>query len=483
MKISIRLLVAVAVGALAGAGGTYWYGASSMESPGSASSEREPLYWVAPMDPQYRRDEPGKSPMGMDLVPVYEGGASRGEAGMVEISPQVVNNLGVRTALVETGRLQREVKTVGYVHYDENHLVSVSPRVEGWLETLHVKAAGDPVAEGEPLYTLYSPTLVNAQEELLLGIDRDNPVLIQAALERLSALDVPQAGIERLREGRGVSRTVTFAAPQSGFVDDLGVREGVYVRPGSMLMSIGQLEHLWVIGEVFERQAGLIGIGDKVGMRLDYLPGRELSGQVDYIYPTLNQDTRTVRIRVSFDNAERILKPGMFVDMTIDTDPGAPSLLIPREALIRTGAQARVVLVQGEGRFKSVAVTVGRIGDRQAEIRSGLKSGDRVVTSAQFLIDSESSKTADFQRMSLADVDQASDAHAGHDGHDGHDGMIHGSMSGLPIAQGNGQDGLGPEKQESDKGHDGHGSHESHESHMGHAGHEGHEGHEGHDDD
>ncbi len=398
-----KTLLGTAVGALLGASGVWLLGNPDEGDMTATGGERKPLYWVAPMDPNYKRDKPGKSPMGMDLIPVYEKSAGEDEAGTVKISPEVVNNLGVRTATVEVGSLDLDVKTVGYVQYDENRLVHISPRVEGWIEKLHVKAAGDPVRQGDPLYTLYSPTLVNAQEELLLALKRDNPVLIGAAVERLLALQVPQADIDRLRKTRKVSQTITVAAPQSGVLDNLAVREGMFVKPGLSLMIIGQLEHIWVIGEVFERQASLVKTGDQVRMRLDYLPGRDWLGQVDYVYPSLNAKTRTAQIRVHFNNPDDFLKPGMFAQMVIETQAGAEALLIPREALIRTGSQARVVLALGDGKFKSVAVEVGRVGERQVEIQSGLKEGERIVTSAQFLIDSESSKTSDFKRMAKRD--------------------------------------------------------------------------------
>jgi Cu(I)/Ag(I) efflux system membrane fusion protein len=403
MKTFSKTLLGAAIGVLVGAGGAWLLGPSQGDGVKATDRGREPLYWVAPMDPNYRRDKPGKSPMGMDLIPVYEEDSGGREAGTVRISPDVVNNLGVRTAAVEPGRLHLNVQTVGYVQYDEDRLIHMHPRVEGWIEKLYVKAAGNRVEKGEPLYALYSPTLVNAQEELLLALKRDNPVLIRAATERLSALQVPRADIERLRQTRQVSQAVTIAAPQSGVIDDLGVREGMFVKPGMALMAIGQLEHIWVIGEVFERQASLVRIGDRVRMQLDYLPGREWLGQVDYVYPSLNEQTRTAQIRVHFDNPDGFLKPGMFAQMVIATEPGAETLLIPREALIRTGSQARVVLALGEGRFKSVAVKVGRVGEREVEILSGLNEGERIVTSAQFLIDSESRKTSDFKRMSHAE--------------------------------------------------------------------------------
>ncbi|ALS99431.1 efflux RND transporter periplasmic adaptor subunit [Lacimicrobium alkaliphilum] len=392
-----KVLLGITVGILLGASGAWLLSDSGKQETAGSDNSPQPLYWVAPMDPNYKRDQPGKSPMGMDLVPVYEDGDD--EAGIVKISPAVVNNLGVRSATVKTGHLQPLVKTVGYVQYDENRLVHISPRVEGWIEELFVKAAGDPVTQGEPLFALYSPTLVNAQEELLLSLKRNNPALIDAAIERLSALQVSQTDIDRLRKTRKVSQTLTVTAPQSGVLDNLSVREGMFVKPGMSMMSIGQLEHIWVIGEVFERQVGLVGEGDKVRLRLDYLPAREWTGQVDYIYPSLNTDTRTVQVRVHLDNPDQFLKPGMFAQMEIETQPREEALLIPREALIRSGAQSRVVVALGDGKFKSVAVEVGHIAQHQVEILAGLNSNERIVTSAQFLIDSESSKTSDFKRM------------------------------------------------------------------------------------
>ncbi|PLW80972.1 efflux transporter periplasmic adaptor subunit [Kineobactrum sediminis] len=399
MNTFTRIVLSAAAGVVLGGVAMWLLSSRETGVETAAEAEREPLYWVAPMDANYRRDQPGKSPMGMDLVPVYEAGTDQDEAGTVRISPTVVNNLGVRTGTVETGRLPGDVSTVGYVQYDEDHLIHLHPRVEGWIEKLHVKAAGDPVRQGDPLYALYSPTLVNAQEELLLGLNRDNPALIRAAEERLLALQVPQEDIDRLRKTREISQTITVTAPKSGVLNQLEVREGMFIRPGMNLMTIAQLEHLWVIGDVFEQQVNLVSEGNPVRIVLDYLPGREWSGQVDYIYPSLNPKTRTAQVRVRVDNPDTLLKQGMFAQLVIATEPGAETLLIPREALIRTGRQARVVLALGDGRFKSVAVEFGRVGQRRVEILSGLNAGDRIVTSAQFLIDSESSKTSDFKRM------------------------------------------------------------------------------------
>ena len=363
--------------------------------------ERKPLYWVAPMDANYRRDGPGKSPMGMDLVPVYasaDAGLEQ-ESGTVEISPEVVNNLGVRTADVEQRSLPAHIRTVGYVQYDEDRLIHIHPRVEGWIEKLHVKAAGDPVASGQPLYELYSPQLVNAQEELLLALKRNNKRLVQAAEDRLLALQLSPEFIGELKREREVRQTITFYAPQNGVVDNLNIREGFYVKPGTTLMSVGALDDVWVEAEVFERQAALVAVGLPVTMTLDYLPGKEWRGTVDYVYPSLDEQTRTLRIRLRFDNEAGTLKPNMFAQVLIHADRSKDALVVPREAVIRTGNQDRVVLALGEGRFKSVAVALGRIDGQSAQILQGLDTDDTVVISAQFLLDSESSKTSDFMRM------------------------------------------------------------------------------------
>lgn len=364
-----------------------------------ATAEKKPLYWVAPMDANYKRDKPGKSPMGMDLVPVFDNAGSDAGVGTLKISPEVVNNLGVRIATAKYQHLNSQIKTVGYVKYDEDQLVHIHPRVEGWIEKLYVKAEGDPVQENQPLYEIYSPELVNAQEELLLALDRNNPRLIHAADDRLQALQLPLRAIKELKKSKLVKQSITFYAPQSGVIDNLNIREGFFVKPGTTLMSIGKLDPVWVEAEVFERQASVVAVGIPVTMTLDYLPGTEWQGKVDYVYPTLNAKTRTVKVRLRFDNKNLTLKPNMFAQVVIHAENQQDSLLVPKESVIRTGSSDRVVLALGEGRFKSINVKVGRYDDQFAEILSGLEAGENVVSSAQFLLDSESSKTSDFKRM------------------------------------------------------------------------------------
>ncbi|WP_414828263.1 efflux RND transporter periplasmic adaptor subunit [Alteromonas sp. H39] len=402
MKTSLTIIATAVVGVvIGGVSVSYYESANSTADSAQDDGEKKPLYWVAPMDDSYRRDGPGKSPMGMDLVPVYADDSSGEDSpGTVSISPTVVNNLGVKTAAVTSGVLDSRINTVGYVQYNEDNLVHIHPRVEGWIDTLYVKAQGDPVEKNAPLYTLYSPQLVNAQEEYLIALKRADSTLIRAAKERLAALQLSSQFIDTLTQTRTVEQTVTFYAPQSGVVDALQVREGFYVKPGTTVMSIGKLDSVWVEAEVFESDTALIEAGQAVTMTLDYLPGKTWEGQVDYVYPSLNPTTRTLRVRLAFDNDNDALKPNMFAQLTIHAQPGESTLLVPRSAVISTGSQERVVLAKGDGKFKSVEVTTGRANGEQIQILDGLMKDDVVVVSAQFLIDSESSKTSDFLRMS-----------------------------------------------------------------------------------
>ena len=408
MSTNTKTIIAIIIGAALGAGvlSLYQGAGSNSNTDETTSAEKKPLYWVAPMDSNYRRDKPGKSPMGMDLIPVYEEESSGDDfgPGAVKIAPHVVNNLGVRTAPVELKNMHTEISTVGYVQYDEDKLIHIHPRVDGWIEKLYVKAAGNPVEKGQPLYTLYSPQLVNAQEELLIALKRDNSSLISAAKDRLKALQLSADFIQKLEKTRKVQQTITFYSPQAGVVDGLKIREGFYVKPGNTLLSIGQLEQVWVEAEVFERDAALIKEGLPVSITLDYLPGEDWAGVVDYVYPTLNSKTRTLRVRLKFDNPDYQLKPNMFAQVSIHANQADSTILVPKEAVIRTGKQDRVVLALGDGQFKSIEVTIGRVDIDSIEILEGLNEDDVVVTSAQFLIDSESSKNSDFKRMTHDEV-------------------------------------------------------------------------------
>jgi len=393
--ITATALVAMLVlGAAAG-----WMMASSGDAPPAEEPARQILYWVAPMDPNYRRDGPGKSPMGMNLVPVYADEAAVADPALVRIDPSVVNNLGVRTAPAERGALARRVETVGYVGYDEDTLQHVHSRVDGWIEVLDIKSAGDPVEAGQLLYRLYSPTLVNAQQEYLAALAGGNRTLIGASRDRLEALGVTANEVARLDRERQASRLVSVFADGSGYAASLGVREGIYITPATEIMSIAQLDEVWVLVEVFERQAAWIANGQQAEVELDYLPGQSWHGTVDYVYPELDPRTRTLKVRLRFDNSSRVLRPNMFARVTIFGSDTTPVVHVPREALILGGAVDRVVLALGEGRFRAQPVDVGIESGGRVEIRSGLREGDLVVTSGQFLIDSESNIESALTRM------------------------------------------------------------------------------------
>ncbi len=406
MSSNTKIIIAIIIGAAIGAGILGLFLNPNSEGPKTNSEEKKPLYWVAPMDSNYRRDKPGKSPMGMDLIPVYEDESSTDDfgPGAVRVAPHVVNNLGVRTAPVELENMHTEISTVGYVQYDEDKLIHIHPRVDGWIEKLYVKAEGDPVEKGQPLYSLYSPQLVNAQEELLIALKRNNVSLVTAAKDRLKALQLSAGLIKELEQTKKVQQTITFYSPQAGVVDGLKIREGFYVKPGDTLLSIGKLDQVWVEAEVFERDAALIKEGLPVSMTLDYLPGEDWTGVVDYVYPALNSKTRTLRVRLKFSNPDFQLKPNMFAQVSIHANQADSAIIVPKEAVIRTGKQDRVVLALGDGQFKSIEVTIGRVDKDSIEILSGLNEDDVVVTSAQFLIDSESSKSSDFKRMTHDEV-------------------------------------------------------------------------------
>ncbi|EAZ98414.1 efflux RND transporter periplasmic adaptor subunit [Marinobacter sp. ELB17] len=313
---------------------------TDMHVTSATNDADKPLYWVAPMDPNYRRDAAGKSPMGMDLVPVYAKDQNGDESspGTIEISPEVVNNLGVRTGKVVLDHLRPEIRTVGYLQYNQDSIVHIHPRVEGWVENSYVNTVGAPVEQGQRLYTLHSPALVNAQEELLFGLKRDDQRLIQAAEQRLLALQISDTVIRQLKRDRQVSQTVTFYAPASGVVEELNIREGLYVKPGMTLMSIANLDEIWIEAEVFERQASLVTVGLPVEVDLDFLPGEVRQAKVDYIYPSLDAQTRTLRVRVRLDNSDYALNPNMFAELRILASDQNERLLIPKEALIRGGA-------------------------------------------------------------------------------------------------------------------------------------------------
>jgi Cu(I)/Ag(I) efflux system membrane fusion protein len=367
--------------------------------PVYAEEKKEPeiLYWVAPMDPNFRRDEPGKSPMGMDLVPVY---AEEGlDDNAIHINAAVEQSLGVRTNFAERRSLWRKVEATGYVGFDESRVSQINLRTEGWIERLLVKNEGERVRKGQLLFEFYSPQLVNAQKEYVQAKRRSDTQMLSAAEEKLLALGMVQADIRQLAKTSRVSNTVQVLAPQDGTVTRLNVKEGIFVKPATEVMSLADLSSVWLQAEVFESQADWVTEAQSAEARLNYMPGEVFSGRVNYVYPVLDPKTRTLQVRLRFDNPDERLKPNMYARVTIfgKSHPGA--LSIPREALIRGQDIDRVVVALGNGAYTVHEVMTGIESGNWVEIIAGLEVGDEVVTSAQFLIDSEANLAGSIRRL------------------------------------------------------------------------------------
>ena len=376
-------------------------GAVASPCPGGA----KPAYWKAPMNPSYVRDAPGKSPMGMDLVPVCPGEEAGAASGAVRIDPTTIQNIGVRTAPVVRRDIAREIRAVGRVDYDEQLLAQVHTKVQGWVEKLHIDYEGQIVKKGQPLLEIYSPELVSTQEELLVAaryrdalakspvedVARGGADLLQASRRRLELWDIPDADIERLLRTRKVRKTLTLYAPSSGVVTQLKVREGMEVGLRNNLYTIADLSRVWVYADLYEYELPWVAVGQQATMMLSYLPGQLFEGQVAYVYPYLEQKTRTQRVRLEMPNPKGLLKPEMFANVTIATDARRNVLAVPEEAILRSGRRNVAIVALPGGRFLPREVTLGiDSGDGWLEVRSGISEGERVVTSSQFLIDSES---------------------------------------------------------------------------------------------
>ena len=400
----LRSIVGVSLVLLAGIGGGVLLQRHvlSMADMGTAQAPagRKVLYWWDPMMPAYRSDEPGKSPMGMDMVPVYEGAAPSSEAtGVVTVSPAVMQSLGVRAAVATRTSLTPVIETFGTVGFDESRISHVHVRAKGWIERLQTRVEGQTVARGDLLFEFFSPELISAASEFTRELQRGGGEMAEIARRKLLALGLAERQIADLRQTRQVPERIQVFAPRSGAVTGLNLADGMFIEPDKTLLSITELDSVWVMAEVIESQAAFARPGMAAEVRLPSDPGRVWSAVVDYIYPELRPETRTVRLRLRLSNPDRLLRPNMFAAVRLAATPRTGVLAIPAEALIRTGQGERVVLALEGGRFKPVPVKAGiTVGD-QVEVLEGLQEGDRVVTSAQFLLDSESSLIGGLKRM------------------------------------------------------------------------------------
>ncbi|MBX9637769.1 MAG: efflux RND transporter periplasmic adaptor subunit [Gammaproteobacteria bacterium] len=356
----------------------------------------KPSYWIDPMEPKVHYPGPGKSSMGMELVPVYP---KADNSNTLHISPAVVQNLGIQTALVVKGPLPKRINTVGYIQSNEDNISHIHTYVDGWLRKLTVKATGESVHTGQLLFQLYSPTLVNAQSDYLLALNSGNAALINAAHKQLRALQISEQQIQQLTKTHQVSQLVDIYSPQNGVIIALNVREGMRVTPDLDIMSLSDLANVWMMAEVDEAQTNWVKVGAPVEARITAFPGKIWQGRVDYVYPSINITTRTLPVRIKFDNPNLELKPNMYADVSILVESNNPVVNISLAALIRNSQRDHVILYLGEGRFQVQRVTVGMESGDRVEILSGLAVGDKIVTSGQFLLDSEANLNAGLQRL------------------------------------------------------------------------------------
>lgn len=360
-------------------------------------TEKKPLYWVAPMDPEYRRDSPGKSPMGMDLIPFYSESDDSGKNMGVKISRVEANNLAIRVADVENKLFSKTIHSVGYIGFNEDQIVHMHSRVEGWVERLRIKAIGDQVSKGELLFELYSPELVNAQKEYLTALRSGQSGLIRASNERLKYLGMAPLDIEKLKRNKVVNERLKVLAPMNGVITEIKIGEGAFIMPKTAIMSIADLSKVWINADVFQREVNFIKVGQKAEINVEGFTDKDWSGKVDYIYPTLNARSRTLRVRIVVDNIMGDLKPNMFANIALKA-ADIQAIQVPKEALIR-GRINRVIVQTDNEHYLVVAVRPGRESDEMVEILFGLDGSERVVVSSQFLIDSESNLQAALERL------------------------------------------------------------------------------------
>ena len=354
-------------------------------------------YWTCGMHPWIVLPEPGLCPIcQMDLVPLDPAKFT----GELTIDPVVVQNIGVRTQPVTSGPLVRTVRTVGNVTYDETRVTDVNTKFGGWIEGLKVDSAGAPVKAGETLFNVYSPALYAAQQEYQLALRNDanangavaetNKQLLESARTRLELFDLGDNQIDALGKLDEPQRTVAVRSPAKGVVIDKMATEGMQITPGMRVYRIADLSKVWVQATVYESQLPFVKEGQAATMTLPYLPGESFEGKVAYVYPYLNDKTRATTVRLEFDNAAGTLKPGMFAEVMLRNTMQESATLVPQSAVVETGTRRVAFVSLGDGKFEPRDVTTGtQTADGMVQVLSGLSPGERVVTSGQFLIDSE----------------------------------------------------------------------------------------------
>ncbi len=385
------------------------------EAASGSGGEREVLFYRNPMDPTITSPVPAQDEMGMDYLPVYADEAKRatGAGSTVTIDPVVVQNMNIQSVVAARRDLTREIRTVGYLEYDQERMVTVTTKYDGWVEKVYVNYIGEPVRRGQPLFEIYSPELIQTEQELLSALEyaakfeseeadarRRAEALVDAARTRLSYWDIAPEQIDKLVETGEIFRTLKVVAPAGGVVmKRLPGLEGMAVRAGMEVYHIADLSTLWLSVEVFEDQVAWIREGTAADVTFTYFPGETFAGRVRFIEPEFSEKTRTLRVKLGVPNRAGRFRPGMFATVTFRPVAASAALTVPALAILRTGERNVVVVDLGDGRFAPRAVTLGHEGGGYAEVLGGLEEGDRVVTSAQFLLDSEASLQEAIQKM------------------------------------------------------------------------------------
>jgi len=364
------------------------------------------------MDPTFIRDEPGKSPMGMDLVPVYEDEAVTGS--LISIDPVTSQNMGVRMAPVTRKNLSRTVRTVGLVGYEEPRQYSVNSKVDGWVERLYINETGQFVKKGSALLEIYSPALVSAQEEFLLARNNSQSLLqspfpsiangakrlLESSRRRLKLWDISDRQISRLEKSGEIAKALTLYAPYDGIVNMKMVKEGQYIKSGMELLTLSDISRVWVYADIYEYELPWVKVGQKAQILLPYVGSEPIESEVSYIYPFVEPKTRTVKARFDIDNPDFSLKPNMYVNVRLETEPVENVLTVPVEAVLYSGERKTVFVALGDGKFEPRQVKTGLQSDEgDIEIIQGLLEGEQVVVSAQFMLDSESKLREAIQKM------------------------------------------------------------------------------------
>ena len=383
-------------------------------SGGPAEGSKKILYWRAPMDPTFIRDKPGTSPMGMDLVPVYEGDESFAGGAAVIIDPVTVQNIGIQTEKVVEQRLSKMIRAVGYVDYDEGALSRINVKYSGWVERLHVDQTGQKIRKGDKLLELYSPELVSTQRELVLALENERRTtgssfsdvstggrsLVEATRQRLRYWDITERQIRDLEESSEVTKTVTLYAPVDGIVTMKTIEKGMRVMPGMDLFRIANLSTMWVYAHFYDSEVQWIQHGQNVTVEFPYIPGKQIQGTVDFIYPYMDKKTRDTKVRIVLENPGLDIRPKMYANVLLESELESPVLTIPTEAILRSGTRNIVFVDRGNGKFEPRNVVLGIQGnDGLVQILGGVSEGEDVVTSAQFLLDSESRLKEAIQKM------------------------------------------------------------------------------------